>query len=393
MSYGKLAEGLTEKQAREKLSKVMPAVERTESFRGSSPPSVMVGSSKFPKVSAGVLSPQRPGNSEMMDSPSLWYRQGFGIERVASLRTSLVNSRKTVEAEKPDSLDMELKELAMAGTPVDVEVELKSSPRRGGTAGRVKPVSCSGDLDSLNLGENPSVRKAQEDLYYDTDARAETAIRELYSGSDVYDIQQSLSAGIIGREEDRSLVPTRWSITATDDTVSKMLRNRVQSYQELGDIRMYEESYLGNKVIVFLVPGSWEFELVELKRPRSVWNSSGETFAASNHESFSGRTSYAESTAGAYYAARLGALEHLNDIGRQAKALVVRDVRPDYWAPLGVWVVREVVRNCFEHHEVLESFGDVLRTLSSRFTIHFPKIKVSSTMLSGRQSSVKEFGS
>ena len=48
--------------------------------------------------------------------------------------------------------------------------------------------------------------------------------------------------------------------------------------------------------------------------------------------------------AGGYYAARLAALEHLALLGRQAAVLAVREISEAYWAPLGVWVVREVAR-------------------------------------------------
>jgi len=66
--------------------------------------------------------------------------------------------------------------------------------------------------------------------FYDTDVKAETAIDELHSkGVDNYKIQQSLSTGILGQEENRKLVPTRWSITASDDMISKKATGRCQT--------------------------------------------------------------------------------------------------------------------------------------------------------------------
>ena len=41
---------------------------------------------------------------------------------------------------------------------------------------------------------------------------------------------------------------------------------------------------------------------------------------------------------------RLAVLEHLALLGRQAAVLAVREISEAYWAPLGVWVVREVAR-------------------------------------------------
>jgi len=49
--------------------------------------------------------------------------------------------------------------VAMAGKPVDIEVELESAPGKAISAGRVKPVSATGDLNKLILNENPSVER------------------------------------------------------------------------------------------------------------------------------------------------------------------------------------------------------------------------------------------
>ncbi|MGB3944141.1 MAG: hypothetical protein WBK88_05055, partial [Methanothrix sp.] len=45
-----------------------------------------------------------------------------------------------------------------------------------------------------------------------------------------------------------------------------------------------------------------------------------------------------------YYAARLALLERLAERRRQACVLAVREITEGYWAPLGVWVVREAAR-------------------------------------------------
>ncbi|WP_243675242.1 hypothetical protein [Vulcanisaeta distributa] len=54
---------------------------------------------------------------------------------------------------------------------------------------------------------------------------------------------------------------------------------------------------------------------------------------------------YAESTGGAFYAIRLGVLEYLNRVGRQASAIAIREVTPEYKVPVGIWQAREAVRN------------------------------------------------
>lgn len=393
MGYGKLAKGISEEEARQKLEKVMmPSQERKKNFHGASPPSVFIGSHNYPKVNTGILSPQHVGSSEMMDSPDNWCSENYSIEKIASLRTSLVNSKKQLKVQNTDNFVDNTREIAMASDPVDIEVELDKKPGASISGGRVKPVSASGDIKELLLGENPSVEKQVEKKFYDTDVKAETAVNELTDkGVDVYKIQQSLSTGMLGQEDSRKLVPTRWGITASDDMVSKEIRSQVKKYQELGEIRYFNNEYVGNDFHIFLIPGRWEYELIELKRPGSVWNAAENTYIAQNYEPFQGRTSYAEQTAGAFYAARLGALEYLNSINRQAKVMIIRDVSPEYWAPLGVWVIRETVRNGFDQYREIDSFQRVKKMVGSEFKFLYHRLKQKSKMLGSRQSSLTNF--
>lgn len=392
MGYEKLAKGMSSQEAARKLEDVMPSMERSKDFHSASPPSVFIGSHNYPKVNTGVLSPQHPGSSNLMDSPDKWYSENYSIEKVASLRTSLVNSKRKTKVNNMDNFLTNTKEIAMARKPVEIEVSLKKKPGSEMSAGRVKPVSASGDIEKFILGENPSVERQIEKKFYDTDVKAETAIDELHGeGISNYKIQQSLSTGILGQEENRKLVPTRWSITASDDMISKKLRDEVKQYQQIGQVEYYTNEYVGNQFHIFLIPGRWEYELVELKRPGSVWNAAANTYIAQNYEGFNGRTSYAEETAGAFYATRLGIAEHLRQRKRQAKILVLRNVSPNYWAPLGVWVIRETVRNAFKDGKELENFEQVKWQISSEFKFLYNRIKQQSQMLGGRQFSLNDF--
>ena len=50
------------------------------------------------------------------------------------------------------------------------------------------------------------------------------------------------------------------------------------------------------------------------------------------------------SIAGAYFAAKLGVAEYLKKKKTQAGVLVLREIRPEYAVPVGVWQVREAIR-------------------------------------------------
>lgn len=396
MSYKKLSKGLSQKQAQNQLEKVMPTHKEVgSSFQGLTPPSIFIGSHNYPKVNTGVLSPSTPTKSSaMMDNPKKWIQDDYSIQKIANLRTSLINSKRKTKVKKTEKFTNKAQEIAMADKQVNIEVQLDKNPRQNVSGGRVKPVSSSADIKQFKLGENPSVNRQIEKKFYDNEAKTETAIKELQNKNlSNYKIQQALSAGTIGKKENRKLVPTRWSITATDTHLGNNLREDVGLRQEIGETLYFNESYLGNEFHIFIMPGKWEYELIELKRPGSTFNQSQKSFIVQNYEGFQGRKSYAEETAGAYYAARLAALEYLDSIHRQAKVLIVREVTPKYWLPLGVWTIRETVRKALQNEEqkLDGDISDIKKILSSEFTINYPQILNQSKLLKDRQTSIESF--
>jgi len=156
---------------------------------------------------------------------------------------------------------------------------------------------------------------------------------------------KAFSMGSFGVERNRRLVPTRWSITAVDDIISKDLANRIKGYPLVNQYEVYESDYLGNRFEVLLVPDAWCYEAYEAWYPRTLWNPS-ETHVSivTDWEGYSGRSRYA-SMGGCYYSGRLAVLEHLEKVRRQAKVFILREAYPDYILPVGVWQVRENVRN------------------------------------------------
>jgi len=331
-----------------------------------------------------------------------WYDEGVGISDVFERRTSLLNSnRPGVDVDVHDAWDGFTgvqREIAIADRPVSVEVGLNGRPDIDYDVSRddvATPVGPRATAESADLTENPHVPRPVEKTLEDDDWQAQGAINYLYRrGFDVYDINTILSAGALGRAENRKLVPTRWSITAVDDTVGQYLRGTIRDNPSVDSVQVWHNEYLGNSFWVILAPGDWEYELVEMKAPGSIWNPDPDagTYLASAHEGFEGRTGYVEETAGAYYAARLGALEQLSGVGRQAKVLVLRHVSDDYWGPVGVWQVREAVRHAFEgEHGTAESFAGAVRDVAQHLPISAAALRRKSTMSTGLQSSLTEF--
>jgi hypothetical protein len=160
-------------------------------------------------------------------------------------------------------------------------------------------------------------------------------------GFDEHFLTKLLSVGNLGVKTDRRLVPTRWSITAVDDTLGKQLITAIKDFPE-SDCRIYIGGYLGNYYVVLFFDDLWSYELFEGYVP--LLQQRGDAAWETDYENYNGRTEYATQTVGGYYAARLAILERLQSLQRQAGVLALRFVTTEYSAPLGVWVVREAVR-------------------------------------------------
>jgi hypothetical protein len=384
---------------------------------GSTSPSIFVGRSNYPSVSTGILAPVgEEDRAAEFETSGEWYDRGLGIEHVLQYRTGLLNSNRTanvdVAGRRPASRGTSSlavhdvwdgfvgvqREVAIADEPVDVELGLSEDVDLDLTLDEVTtPRGPRARAERAQLTENPSVPRAVEKTLADDDWTAQGAMCYLYRrGFDVYDVNTVLSAGALGRAENRRLVPTRWSITAVDDAIGEYLHGTIRNRPSVDEVQVWMNEYVGNRYWVVLAPGAWEFELVEMKSPGSVWNPdpAGDIWMASAYEEYVGRSDYVDETAGAYYAARLGVLEHLNERGRQAKALVLREVSDDYWAPVGVWQIRESVRNAFDgEYGTAETFGDAVEAITTELPVSSAALRRKSTMVAGLQTALDDFGS
>ncbi len=186
--------------------------------------------------------------------------------------------------------------------------------------------------------------RAVDRVTSDTDLGATDACEILNaSGTDVYRITQLLTAGLLGSEKKRHVVPpTRWAITAVDDTVSKQLKKKISRYPPLSGIGgVFSAALYGNHIVCLLVPGGdWKFEMIEVwGGKQSLWGGGGNETIAVDGEGAT-KSGYSPIAGGAYYSARLAVAEYLESVRRSARVLVLRNVTGEYWAPLGTWVVR-----------------------------------------------------
>ncbi len=331
-------------------SKLPPVRRVGRMLKGPSPPDVFVGFKGYPEVGVGPLV---PSGAEAPDGvpqggPAVW--REMPIETLVARRSLLYHPRQGARVRSPRSGPRLLElaqEVALSVRPVDTEVEL-ARPYQARPVVSLDPFAApmGPALEAIEgrVVGNPSVPRRVDQLVTDEDARASTATVELHrSGVGEDHITRLLSVGLLGKAKTRRLVPTRWSITAVDDTISKAIADRVRQLQELGELRLHRGELFGNHFHVLLLPRPWAFEMVEAWVQGALW--SPRTTIVSDWEGHRGRSRYATRVMGAYYAARLAVLEHLVAINRQASAVIYREVTEEYWAPLGVWVIREGVRS------------------------------------------------
>ncbi|HMD79044.1 MAG TPA: Nre family DNA repair protein [Nitrososphaerales archaeon] len=370
----------------------MDASLSTSEIEGSSPPGVFVGRLGYPKVSIGPMVPPTFGDTTILDTPEEWL--GRPVDQIVDYRYSLVrgNARAGVEdAQRPGRLLSPLQELAMAARPVDTELKLTKAPRKILTLSEdTQPYGPSAPLEKFKIS-NPTVDRRIEKAYYDRDLKAMDAIEDLYSdGVLVTRIQRAFSLGMFGNGGRRRIVPTRWSITAVDSSISLDLVEKVKHHPTIDEYRVYSFSVYDNQYVAILMPEPWRFEWIEAWFPNTTWNLYTTTpYMIGDYEEYFGRTKYAR-VGGCYYSTRLAVTEGLHRERKQAAAVVLRETYPGFIMPLGVWNVRESIRALmkqpFERHE---TFGSALNSALSKLKIPRDKWVRESVLISRELTQTK----
>lgn len=325
-------------------------IKKLSKFESISPPSIFIGSKlQYPLVNVGILSPVGDfEDAKVFDDCKGWAERNASIRDVLDYRSSLLNSRflsKVDDVRMQDKFLDIAKNVALASRPVDVEIELKNRISSGmGRDQVLTPHGMKGQLKNAKVISNVKIDNSVDKVMND-EIKAVEGMNILYKkGISEYDVSKILSVGVMGEKKSKKLVPTRWSITATDDTLAKEVMKRVREYPEIQNYELLFGEYLGNQYLILIFPHILSFELFELYYPGSSWNPGTDFKASHDYEDFFGRSSYAENCVGGYYATRFPVMEYLDSIKRQAGILAIRLETPSYWAGLGVWVVRESVR-------------------------------------------------
>ncbi len=356
----------------------------SDSISGSSPPSVFVGSYNYPKVFVGPMVPPIHGDTSLLDNPERW--TGKSLEEIVNFRLNLIRGIQKVSVHQTEGRYIEnLQEITMSSKPTDSDLEFtKTTSPNVSLDGESAPFGPIGEIKSAKF-YGTYATKSIEKTFYDKDLNAKDAVLHLYqSGIDISKIQKCFSIGMLGQK--RKLVPTKWSITATDDIISKSFTEEILDYPLIDSYKVFTYEHLGNLFSIVLFPHRWIYEMIE------AWYSNGVLGFGSDFEDARG-INHPPAIAGAYFAAKLGVTEYLAKNKIQSGVIILREIRPEYAIPVGVWQVREGVRSAMRQNPVIsETFDDALTLAAKKMSISKPEwLSKGNIMKLIRQKTLSDF--
>ncbi len=329
---------------------------------------VFVGRFGYPRVSMGPLTAIELKDG--LDSPGSWFGMDYGD--IIELQSLLLRSKLKQDIRSRTRFIEENQELALASKPTDVEMSFSKKPVYSMSFSDIhRPMGPSASLEKMRITENPDISQRVEKIVRDEIKANEAGVMLYELGQDVYKISTILSSGIMGMDENKKLVPTRWSITGVHSMIANELIKKIKEYPQINDYRVYSSQYLDNHFEILLMPGNWEFENFEAWTPGSMWSFNlKKTEILEEYEPYEGRTKYAELQGGGFYSSRLGCCELLKSIKRQARIVVFREIYEGYSIPVGCWQILENIRNASrQNYMKFDTKEGALKHINSRLRI------------------------
>ncbi len=362
-------------------------------------PQIFVGSNGYPRVLSGPMTSLGSDNVSLASKPSQWTELSF--KEIIDIRFNLIRGKQSTYIKKDNiasaRIHEKLQEITLSSKLVEVEGKFSQLSNFDFTvAPDTQPMGPSGFLQKFDITSNPAIPKKVDSIIND-ELQSKEQIFELYNSKfDIYYLQGILSSGSTGLKDNAKIVPTRWSITATDDMIGKELIPRLKYLPTISTIELRQGDILGNYYTVILLPGDYTFENIEAWIPGNIFSLQStkpsividrEGFKAK--EIYKGKSKYSKQ-AGGYYAARLPLLEHLIKRQRQAKVLIIREITPEYLIPVGVWEVREGIKMTCEKKPILFDTKDEL-ILYLKDKIHLPIINYVNMSFNFTKPSLEDF--
>jgi len=239
------------------------------------------------------------------------------------------------------------------------------------------------ELLSINPNENTTTSNKIE-KYITKDIKSKEAIISLYEkGVNEHQIMNLLALGSFGININKKLVPTKWAISAYDQTIEKYLYSKIIKYNTINNYEIYHSNDKGNEFIIILIPDTFSAEVIE----------AFDNTIESDFVNFDNKFKKLEpETAGGFYATKFGIFENLNERKKQASFISIRIIE-NYDIPLGVVFVREKVRDAMKN-KIFKSSNEkeIKEFLLKKYKNHFILFQNSKLLKEKiKQTKLKEF--
>ncbi|MHC1598064.1 MAG: hypothetical protein ACXQS3_04265 [Candidatus Methanofastidiosia archaeon] len=252
-------------------------------------------------------------------------------------------------------------EAIISSVPVQIEIKLDALPMQSVEFSGVEgPISNKCTLDKIEIIGNPTVPAYIKEIV-NSNMGTEQCIAAAFSkGADPDYITKLFSCGYLGAS--RKFLPTRWAKTTMYNTCSNLLIKDIKRMPILEEPCVYYNEHYGNPYAIVFLPRSWEFELIEIWQPGTLWAfGEAEPIVVHEHETYNGISDQAMRGGGSYYASRLGVAELLTKINNQAATIVMRGSSACTSVPFGSGEVRTGVAEAklYKWYESPEAAVDV----------------------------------
>jgi hypothetical protein len=128
-------------------------------INGYTPPSNLISSINYPKLSLGVLTSYNE-NIEIYDNPIYWAKNNIDVEEIIKSRISLINAKKIVDANLPrknDKLYNEILDSMLSVKSINLEIHFNKISENMKISKIIGLYGYSGIIDKIKINENPKI--------------------------------------------------------------------------------------------------------------------------------------------------------------------------------------------------------------------------------------------
>ncbi|MFW9847210.1 MAG: hypothetical protein ACFFD6_10705 [Candidatus Thorarchaeota archaeon] len=326
-----------------------------------SPPGIFMETSKFPIVNAGILASTRPSEwLSIFDHPEAW--RGLDRDAIISMRRQLYRFILPLDGREltpRDAVEV-LQTLALAVSPVAVEVLSDDLPSpRLHINGGLLPSGPAVRASSFEIVSEPEISKVAKRIT-EKDIPASEAIWSLLDFDYTLDqVARLMSVGLLGRIENRRMVPLRSAYKATIDSYISRCVMELTDCPDAAESRLYMSSFFGDSFTILSVPGESRVDYLRMEKTAKEVKR-GVSLEDLRHTPTDSKTAvFADH-------ARFSAYSAMNAERLTSHIIIFHFSRNARSNSLGPWISRAGVREALQSTPVLlENRGNAMAVLNS----------------------------